>query len=59
MYFAFAYYFCIYFVMYFERTVMYIELGSRWWRQQFSVIVCGVLAWLSVWSEVQACIWPS
>jgi len=19
----------------------------------------GVLAWLSVWSEVQACIWPS
>jgi len=20
---------------------------------------CGVLAWLSVWSEVQTCIWPS
>jgi len=20
---------------------------------------CGLLAWLSVWSEVQICIWPS
>jgi len=20
---------------------------------------CGLLAWLSVWSEVQTCIWPS
>jgi len=34
-------------------------LGGRKGIRPVKKLSCGVLAWLSVWSEVQTCIWPS
>ena len=34
-------------------------LGGRKGIRPVKILSCGVLAWLSVWSEVETCIWPS
>ena len=34
-------------------------LGGRKWIRPVKKLSGGMLAWLSVWSEVQTCIWPS
>jgi len=44
---------------------IFLTVANAFWDKFFYICVCllslsgGVLAWLSVWSEVQACIWPS
>jgi len=35
------------------------NLSTRIFSYVFMPLSSGVLAWLSVWSEVQTCIWPS
>jgi len=34
-------------------------VGRQEGHPAYKKLSCGVLAWLSVWSEVQTCIWPS
>jgi len=34
-------------------------VGRQEWHPACKKLSGGVLAWLSVWSEVQTCIWPS
>ena len=34
-------------------------VGQQEWHPACKKLSGGVLAWLSVWSEVQTCIWPS
>ena len=45
---------------YFMPSVLWrCWLGGRKGIRPVKKLSCGVLAWLSVWSEVQTCIWPS
>jgi len=46
-----------------DTMYAFSALTLLFWRQEghpaCKKLSCGVLAWLSVWSEVQTCIWPS
>ena len=42
----------IYYHYYFASAAVFVDSSHM-------TALCGVLAWLSVWSEVQTCIWPS
>ena len=45
--------------MYLPSVLWLCWLGSRKGIRPVKKLSGGVLAWLSVWSEVQTCIWPS
>jgi len=36
-----------------------LMVGQQEGHPACKILSCGVLAWLSVWSKVQTCIWPS
>ena len=53
---------------FFMQSVLYCNWPSVLWRcwlggrkgiQSVKILSGGVLAWLSIWNEVQTCIWPS
>jgi len=50
-------------VYYYDSTTAFSALTLLVGRQEghpaCKKLSCGVLAWLSVWSEVQTCVWPS
>ena len=46
-------------MMFLPSVLWHCWLGSRKGIRPVKNLSCGVLAWLSVWSEMQACIWPS
>jgi len=47
----------------YEKTSAFSALTLLVWRQEghpaCKKLTAGVLVWLSVWSKVQTCIWPS
>jgi len=40
-------------------SALMLLVGRQEGHPAFKKLSGGVLAWLSVWSEVQTCIWPS
>jgi len=40
-------------------SALTLLVGRQEWHPACKKLSGGVLAWLSVWSEVQTCIWPS
>jgi len=40
-------------------SALTLLVGWQEWHLACKKLSGGVLAWLSVWSEVQTCIWPS
>ena len=40
-------------------SALTLLVGWQEWHPACKKLSGGVLAWLSVWSEVQTCIWPS
>ena len=40
-------------------SALTLLVGWQEWYTACKKLSGGVLAWLSVWSEVQTCIWPS
>ena len=49
----------IYFLLFLPSVLWRCWLGGRKGIRPVKKLSVGVLAWLSVWSEVQTCIWPS
>ena len=47
------------FHVYFAFSALTLLVGRQEGRPACKKLSSGVLAWLSVWSEVQTCIWPS
>jgi len=45
--------------MRFAFTTMMLLVGQHEEHEACKKLTGGVLAWLSVWSEVQTCTWPS
>jgi len=45
--------------MYFALGALTLLVGRQEGHPACKKLSGGVLAWLSVWSEVQTCIWPS
>ena len=57
-------YHCLYLIIclitsYIAFSVMTLLVGRQEGHLACKNLSAGVLAWLSVWSEVQTCIWPS
>ena len=50
-------YVCIYVCL--ALSALTLLVGRQEWYPSCRKLSGGVLAWLSVWSEVQTCIWPS
>jgi len=48
---------CIYICL--ALTALTLLVGRQDWHPSCRKLIGGVLAWLSVWSEVQTCVWPS
>jgi len=48
-----------YYVLVFAFSALTLLVGRQEGHPACKKLCSGVLAWLSVWSEVQTCIWPS
>ena len=59
--FAFVYPYCIYYCISYFNCLQCKMPSVLWccWFLASKKLSVGVLAWLSVWGEVQTCIWPS
>jgi len=49
----------IYLLNYYAFSALTLLVGHQEGHPSCKKLSGGVLAWLSVWSEVQTCIWPS
>jgi len=45
--------------IYIAFSALTLLVGQQEGHPACKKLSCGVLAWLSVWCEVQTCIWPS
>jgi len=45
--------------VFYETSALTLLVGRQEEHPACKILSGGVLAWLSVWSEVQICIWPS
>jgi len=52
-------YLSVYFLSFIFFTALTLLVGRQEGHPTCKKLSGGVLAWLSVWSEVQTCIWPS
>jgi len=52
-------YLSIYYVIFIAFSALTLLVGRQERHPACKKLSVGVLAWLSVWSEVQTCIWPS
>jgi len=46
-------------ILEFAFSVLTLLVGRQEGHPACKKLIGGVLAWLSVWSEVQTCMWPS
>ena len=49
----------LYIIIFFAFSALTLLVGRQEGHPACKKVSGGVLAWLSVWSEVQTCIWPS